>query len=90
VVIESANAATERPFAYRRRELIGRNVRILMPQPQYREHDEYLRRYMATGQARIMRDERNFKTRLTAQVLEQVVSLHGLTSQDSQSRRYQQ
>src|SRR5262249_4472753 len=35
-------------------EMIGQNVSILMPSPFREEHDRYLRRYLETGQARII------------------------------------
>jgi len=53
-IIEGVNAATERLFGYASEELIGQNVSILMPQPYRDEHDEYIRRYLETGKARII------------------------------------
>jgi PAS domain S-box-containing protein len=52
--IESANASTERLFGFRRSELIGRSVSILMPSPYREEHDHYVRCYVATGKANII------------------------------------
>ena len=57
--IESANAATERMFGYTQAELLGRNIRILMPEPHRGEHDGYLRRYFATGQATVIGNGRD-------------------------------
>ncbi len=51
-IIESLNRAAERMFAYEAREVIGKNLRMLMPEPHAAEHDDYLARYICTGQAR--------------------------------------
>ena len=53
-VIESANASTESIFGFTPQELIGRPVTLLMPSPYREEHGEYLRRYLATGQAKVI------------------------------------
>jgi len=53
-IIETLNPATEKMFGYSAAELIGRNVSMLMPSPYREHHDMYLRRYMDTGEARII------------------------------------
>jgi len=53
-IIESANASSERVFGYAPHELIGQNVKILMPSPHREEHGEYVRRYITTGEAKII------------------------------------
>jgi PAS domain S-box-containing protein len=60
IVIDSAglvadfNAAATTIFGYRADEVIGRNVSMLMPSQDGQRHDEYLKRYLATGQGRII------------------------------------
>lgn len=52
--IVSFNAAAERQFGYSAQEVIGENLRILMPQPYRDEHDSYLERYARTREKRII------------------------------------
>jgi len=53
-IILSMNKAGEQMFGYTPDELIGRNVNALMPSPHTQEHDQYIQRYLDTGEARII------------------------------------
>ncbi|MBI3401714.1 MAG: PAS domain S-box protein [Acidobacteria bacterium] len=53
-IVERFNPSAQRLFGYTADEVVGRNVRLLMPSPHYEEHDQYLDRYHATGQRKII------------------------------------
>jgi two-component system, LuxR family, sensor kinase FixL len=53
-IMQSFSTTAERLFGYRAEEAIGRNVKVLMPQPYNDQHDGYLARYMTTGEKRII------------------------------------
>ena len=62
-VIQDLNAATTTMFGYQTSELVGRNVKILAPEPHHSQHDGYIRRYLSTGVARIIGTSRELEGR---------------------------
>ena len=53
-IVQSFSAAASRQFGYAAEDVIGRNIRMLMPSPYREGHDGYLQRYLATGERRII------------------------------------
>ncbi len=53
-LIESFSPAAERLFGYAFAEVLGKNVKILMPSPYRENHDGYMERYRHTGEKHII------------------------------------
>ena len=60
IVIDSSgtvllyNAACERMFGYSAEEVLGNNVKLLMPRPHRKNHDTYIRNYLRSGTAKVI------------------------------------
>ena len=52
--VESFNRSAERMFGYRRSEILGKNVRCIVPPPHQERHDDYIANYLRTGRASII------------------------------------
>jgi two-component system sensor kinase FixL len=52
--IESFNSAAQRMFGYSEAEAVGRNVSVLMGEPDYSRHSDFMARYRATRERRII------------------------------------
>lgn len=61
--IESANPAALKLFGYEITELSGQNIKILMPEPYYSAHDNYLRNYLRTGKTNVIGGSREVRGR---------------------------
>ena len=53
-IIETFNQAAELMFGYPSEHVRGRNVSMLMPEPNHRQHDGYIENYLKTGKGRII------------------------------------
>ena len=52
--VETFNPAAERLFGFSAREVVGKNVKMLMPEPYRSQHDGYLERYRQDGVRRML------------------------------------
>jgi two-component system sensor kinase FixL len=53
-IMQSFSSAAERQFGYTAQDVLGKNIKILMPSPYQENHDGYLERYLRTGERRII------------------------------------
>ena len=53
-IVASLNAAAERIFGFSPSEVLGQNIKMLMPEPYHSQHDGYLANYRATGVERVI------------------------------------
>ncbi|WP_303786398.1 SpoIIE family protein phosphatase [Azovibrio restrictus] len=58
-IIQHCNQATEMMFQWPAHELIGQNIKVLMPEPQRSEHDFYISRYLAGGAPSVVGSRRD-------------------------------
>ena len=57
------NRAAEKIFGYRADEVLQQNVAMLMPSPYREQHDQFLRNYQATGEAKAIGRIRHVEAR---------------------------
>jgi PAS domain S-box-containing protein len=98
-IIVSLNATTEKMFGYPEAELLGQNIRILMPAPHHDRHDQYLARYLETGEAHIIatgrevdcrrKDGSLFPADLTVSVVDHLGLFTGVIRDVSERRHMQ-
>lgn len=53
-IVRSFSAAAEALFGYSEADVVGENIKILMPSPYREAHDGYITRYITTGERRII------------------------------------
>jgi len=53
-IVQSINPAAETIFDYSKDDVVGCNIKMLMPEPYSREHDGYLQRYLFTGERKVI------------------------------------
>lgn len=53
-LIETINPAGLQLFGYSKGEVVGRNVKMLMPSPYHEGHDGYLKNYLKTGDRKVI------------------------------------
>lgn len=53
-IIMRINPAAEKMFGYSKQELLGSNVKMLVPEPHRCRHDSYIQDFLRTGQSKII------------------------------------
>ncbi len=52
--IRTFNQAAQKIFGYQATDVMGKNIKMLMPEPYHSEHDSYLSHHMTTGEKKII------------------------------------
>lgn len=52
--IKTFNSTAQKLFGYELDEVVGKNVKMLMPEPYKKEHDDYMNNYLDTGKRKII------------------------------------
>ena len=53
-IVQSFNTGAQQLFGYTEEEVLGKNVKLLMPDSFARHHDQYVNNYITTGEKKIM------------------------------------
>lgn len=53
-LVRTFNKSAEKLFGYKTSEVIGKNVKMLMPEPYKSEHDDYIDNYLTSGHRKII------------------------------------
>src|SRR6188508_627057 len=62
-IIKAFNPGAERLFGYRAHEVLGQNVKLLMPSPDRDQHDRYIANYLNTKVPKIIGTGREVRGR---------------------------
>ena len=62
-LIETVNPAAAAIFGYEKGEIVGQNIKVLMPEPYHTKHDSYIQNYHSTGERKIIGIGREVKGR---------------------------
>ena len=85
--ILSCNTSTMRLFHYRREEIIGQNIKMLMPMPYTAEHDSYLSNYKTSGIKKVIGSGREVKAlKKDGAIFPIALSVGEVTKQDAQKK----
>jgi len=62
-VITGVNASVTEVWGYQPSELVGQNLKVLMPEPHFSMHDHYMAEYQRTGKRKVIGRVRNVPAR---------------------------
>lgn len=60
-IILSFNRGAEMMLGYDNNEVVGKNVSMLIPEPYSSQHDTYIKKYLESGEAHVIGQEREFE-----------------------------
>lgn len=82
-IIQTCNKATLKLFGYKKNELIGNNISILMPEPHKSQHNDYISNYLKTGVKHIIGMSREFEAQTkSGEIIPIILSVSEIKSGD--------
>jgi len=88
-IILSFNKAAETLFGYTAEEIIGKSIKILMPEEYARHHDQYMQHYLETGESKVIGVGREVEgLRKNKDVFSMHLSIAELPVKENSKRRF--
>lgn len=88
-IIEQVNEASSRVFGWTREELLGRNIKVIMPEGHASRHDSYLAHYLKTGFKKMIGKQREVEAkRKDGSCFPCILGLSELESNTAGKRRF--
>lgn len=85
-IMHNVNKAAEKMFLCREQDMLGRNINELLPMPIRKQHDQYIKNYLKTGEAKIIGNGREVEAYRSNN--EKINIELGITELVQQGKRY--
>ena len=88
-IIETVNKAASKLFGFTESEFLGSNISIIVGKQHAKHHDKYMRRFLSTGESKVMGTTRELTARLKdGSEIRVELSLNEIETEDGQERQF--